>query len=297
MTFNEKLASIAAVVNELLRELLLEEPEGAYSSSRLGEAMRYAALDGGKRFRPFLVIETASLFDVPMAKALYAAAAVECIHCYSLVHDDLPSMDDDDLRRGRPTVHIAFDEATAILAGDGLQALAFEILADPNCHPDGAVRAELVASLARAAGWHGMAGGQDMDLQAPDQTLSASQIQTLQKMKTGALIEWSCSAGALLGGASEEQRQALVTYANAIGLGFQIADDLLDYEGDATVVGKDVGKDAGAGKATLVAALGVDAARAKLRELEETAIESVSPFGKRADTLKEAAQFVTRRER
>lgn len=295
MIFDEKLAAHASAVNVFLQSLLEKDPAGAPKPFNLGDAMRYAALDGGKRFRPFLVIETASLFDVALEEALPAAAAIECVHCYSLIHDDLPSMDDDVTRRGRPTVHVQFDEATAILAGDALQSLAFEILADPKAHPDGSVRSLLIARLARASGAHGMAGGQDLDLRAVHQPLGADQVRLMQRMKTGALIEWACEAGAFLGNASASEGEALVDYARAIGLGFQVADDLLDVEGSEADVGKGVGKDLEAGKATLIAELGVDGARKLLSELEAAAIDSLSQFGVKATALREAAHFVTNR--
>jgi farnesyl diphosphate synthase len=260
--------------------------------------MRHAALGGGKRVRPFLVIECAGLFGVPPRAALAVAAALECVHCYSLVHDDLPAMDDDDLRRGRPTVHKAFDEWTAILAGDALLTVAFELLASPDTHADAAVRAELAIGLARAAGPAGMVGGQCLDLQAdklgqpPRPTLA--DVQRLQAMKTGALICYACEAGAILGGASAEQRRALVVYGERLGRAFQIADDLLDVEGEAAIVGKATGKDAG--KATLVSIMGVPAAKAELAKLEADTLAALHSFGGRADILREATAFVVRRQ-
>ena len=263
--------------------------------ARIGEAMRYATLGGGKRFRPFLVIETAGLFGVSELQALNAAAAVECIHCYSLVHDDLPAMDDDDLRRGRPTVHKAFDEATAILAGDGLLTFAFEILGREETHPDPTVRSQLVLCLAKASGWQGMVGGQQLDLAAEGIPQDLDGIHTIQALKTGALIAHAADAGAILGRASKDQRAALQTYARALGLAFQVADDLLDTEGSAADVGKATGKDAAAGKATFVSLLGIDAARAKLKALEAEAVGALSIFGPRAVTLAEAAHFMSAR--
>jgi farnesyl diphosphate synthase len=257
--------------------------------------MRHAVLGGGKRLRPFLVLESARLFGVPDEAALNAAAALECIHCYSLVHDDLPAMDDDDLRRGRPTVHKAFDEATAILAGDSLLTLAFEILADPSTHPHPLVRSELALQLARNAGRAGMAGGQMLDLEAAGQELGEAEVLRLQSMKTGALIRFACEAGAILAEAGEAQRQTLLGYGEALGLAFQLADDLLDVEGDATVVGKAVAKDSEAGKGTIVALIGVAAARRKLDELEARAVDSLAPFGEAAATLRAAAHFVANR--
>jgi farnesyl diphosphate synthase len=264
--------------------------------------MRHGALAGGKRLRPFLVVESAALFGVAAAAAMPAAAALECIHCYSLVHDDLPAMDNDDLRRGQPTVHRAYDEATAILAGDGLLTLAFEILAREEAGPDAGVRIALVASLARAAGVAGMIGGQMLDLAAEGRfasgrplDLPAEEIIRLQAMKTGALLRQACEAGALIGRATPEERASLDRYARAVGRAFQIADDLLDVEGEADTVGKAVGKDAAAGKATLVGKLGVDGARAELALLVEEAEAALAGFGSAATLLKEAARFIAAR--
>lgn len=269
---------------------------------RLASAMRHGALAGGKRLRPFLVVESAALFGVAAAAAMPAAAALECIHCYSLLHDDLPAMDNDDLRRGQPTVHRAYDEATAILAGDGLLTLAFEILAREEAGPDAGVRIALVASLARAAGVAGMIGGQMLDLAAEGRfasgrplDLPAEEIIRLQAMKTGALLRQACEAGALIGRATPEERASLDRYARAVGRAFQIADDLLDVEGEANTVGKAVGKDAVAGKATLVGKLGVDGARAELALLVEEAEAALAGFGSAATLLKEAARFIAAR--
>jgi farnesyl diphosphate synthase len=228
--------------------------------------------------------------------ALNAGAALECIHCYSLVHDDLPAMDDDDMRRGRPTVHKAFDEATAILAGDALLTLAFEILADPATHPDPATRCALTLGLARAAGRAGMAGGQMLDLMAPGAAPSEAEILRLQSMKTGALILFACEAGAILANAGAARRQALRDYGTALGLAFQLADDLLDVNGDAAIVGKAVAKDKDAGKATLVALIGADAARQRLAELQGQALDALAPFGADAGLLAAAADFVANRK-
>ncbi|SCW87648.1 polyprenyl synthetase family protein [Ancylobacter rudongensis] len=269
---------------------------------RLAAAMRHATLAGGKRLRPFLVVESAALFGVPAARAMPAAAALECIHCYSLVHDDLPAMDNDDLRRGRPTVHRAYDEATAILAGDGLLTLAFEILAGEAIEEEPAIRLALIASLARAAGVAGMIGGQMLDLAAEGRfaegkplDLPAQAIIDLQAMKTGALLRQACEAGALLGRASPTERESLDRYARAVGRAFQIADDLLDVEGEASLVGKAVGKDAAAGKATLVGTLGIDGARAELSRLTGEAEAALAGFGSAATLLVEAAYFVADR--
>ncbi|MFG1333641.1 farnesyl diphosphate synthase [Xanthobacter autotrophicus] len=269
---------------------------------RLMAAMRHGALGGGKRLRPFLVIESAALFGIPADQAVTAATAIECIHCYSLVHDDLPAMDDDDLRRGRPTVHRAYDEATAILAGDGLLTLAFDLLAGEDTHPDAAVRIALVRALARAAGIGGMVGGQMLDLTAEGRfsggaplALAENAIRDLQAMKTGALLAVSVEAGALLGGATADERAALLAYGRALGAAFQIADDILDVEGTAEEVGKKVGKDAAAGKATLVSRLGLPAARTLLDRLVADAAAALAPFGARGAVLAEAALFVANR--
>jgi farnesyl diphosphate synthase len=293
--FADRLEAHRIAVEERLSHLLGDAGIGPAAPGRLAEAMRYATLGGGKRFRPFLVIEAAALFGVTEAHALDTAAAVECIHCYSLVHDDLPAMDDDDLRRGRPTVHRAFDEATAILAGDGLLTIAFEILSAPAAHPDPAVRAQLVLGLARASGWRGMAGGQMLDLEAEGIRQDMAGIRTIEAMKTGALIEFSVDAGALLGRASVREREALRAYAHALGLAFQVADDLLDAEGSPEHVGKATGKDAGAGKATFVSLLGISGARETLQSLGSEAVAALTLFGSRAATLVEAAHFVTNR--
>ncbi|MEQ9559911.1 MAG: polyprenyl synthetase family protein [Rhodospirillales bacterium] len=263
--------------------------------ARVVEAMRYASLAGGKRVRPFLVTQSASLFGVDTTSALRTAAAVEMVHCYSLVHDDLPAMDDDDLRRGQPTCHIKFDEATAILAGDALLTKAFEVLAEEATHSDPRVRADLVLALAKAAGDHGMVGGQMMDLWAEDNELDVAQITRLQRMKTGDLIAVSAEAGAILGRASDEARSALHAYAHDIGLAFQIADDLLDVEGDAALVGKATGKDADANKATFVSLLGVDKARQQAAMLSEQAAGHLEMFGEKGDLLKQLARFIVER--
>lgn len=296
MTFEDKMAAVARLVEQRLTDLLTRARGPGRPPERLAEAMRYAVLGGGKRLRPFLLIEAAGLFGIREENALNAACALECVHCYSLVHDDLPAMDDDDLRRGQPTVHKEFGEATAILAGDALMTLAFEILATPATHSSAAVRGELALGLARAAGWAGMAGGQSLDLDAEGETLTVHDIRRLQGLKTGALIEYACTAGAALGGASGSDRAALEAYGKAVGRAFQLADDLLDATGDAAKLGKATGKDAGAGKATLVAALGEDKARQELASLEDEAIAALERFGERAETLADAARFVSRRE-
>ena len=294
MDLTEKLERIASLIEGRLDALLAPEPT-ASGQARLIEAMRYAALGGGKRLRPFLLIESARLFGVAEEEALNAAAALECVHCYSLVHDDLPCMDDDKMRRGRPTAHIAFGEATAILAGDALLTLAFDILSEPRTHPEPGVRVALIGLLAKAAGVGGMAGGQALDLAAEGQSLGPMEVARMQAMKTGALFNFACDAGAVLGGADDVARGALGAYASAFGQAFQLADDLLDTEGDAAAMGKAAAKDAGRGKATLVALLGADAARARLEALVEDAEAALAPFGARALTLKQAARFIASR--
>jgi farnesyl diphosphate synthase len=282
----------ADAIEEVLDSLLLS---AGNDESRLMDAVRYSTLGGGKRIRPFLVVSAAALFDVDEQYALRAGAAIEMIHCYSLVHDDLPAMDDDDLRRGQPTCHKKFDEATAILAGDALLTKAFEVLGEPETHPDPAVRAELVVCLARASGDAGMVGGQMLDLMAEDRDLDIPEIQRLQRLKTGALINFSCEAGGILGQAPEAQRYALRAYAHDLGLSFQIADDLLDVEGTAEEVGKATGKDEAAGKATFVSLLGIEKAREEANMLADQASQHLDIFGKKADYLKQLAQFVVKR--
>ncbi len=259
------------------------------------QAMRYAT-SGGKRLRGFLVLETARLHGVDVARALYPAAAVEMLHAYSLVHDDLPCMDDDDLRRGQPTVHVKWDQATAVLAGDALQSLAFETLTRAEVSDDPAVRLELVASLARASGAQGMVLGQALDIAAETapEPLTLKEITHLQDGKTGALIRWSAEAGAVMASADVTPMR---DYATALGLAFQIADDILDVEGDAAKAGKRLGKDADAGKATFVSLLGLDGAKARAAELVDQAQAALAPFGPKADTLRQAAQFVIARDK
>lgn len=276
-------------------DLLLQIP--ADSRAQLYAAMRHAAIGGGKRLRPLLTFASASLFAVSPACAARAATAVECIHVYSLIHDDLPAMDNDDLRRGKPTVHRAYDEATAILAGDCLHALAFEVLADPATHADPFVRAELIAELARAAGPAGMAGGQMMDLVAEQSSFDLATVTRCQALKTGALIAWSVEAGAILGRVPPEGRTGLRGYARDIGLAFQIADDLLDVEGDEEAAGKKLRKDADAGKETFLSLLGPDRAREQARLLVDQAIEHLHAFGAEADLLRDIARYVLERDR
>ena len=290
MQIERALNEAASSANRVLDELI---PEVTGAEAQVVEAMRYATMGGGKRIRPYLVINSAGLFNVNPGYALRAAAAVEMLHCYSLVHDDLPAMDDSDLRRGRPTCHKAFDEATAVLAGDALLTLAFEVLAQSDTHGDPAVRCELVSALAQAAGAGGMVGGQMIDLIAehrPDLDMGA--ITRLQRMKTGALIAYSCEAGAILGKSALEPRIALRGYAHDLGLAFQIADDLLDVQGSSGETGKPVGQDAAAGKATFVSILGVERARAQAQALVAQAIRHLELFGEKADLLRQAARFV-----
>jgi farnesyl diphosphate synthase len=302
--FRQRLDSVAADIETLLGRLLDDTllPEELARPQRLMDAMRHVALGGGKRLRPFLVVETAALFDAPRGRALMAGAALECVHCYSLAHDDLPAMDNDDLRRGRPTAHKAFDEATAILAGDGLLTFAFDILCRPETHADAEVRLELVSALARAAGLGGMVGGQMLDLAAEGRfdasppKLGEQEVKVLQAMKTGALLRFGCLAGAILGKADQNRRTALDRYGSALGEAFQIADDLLDLEGDPATVGKATGKDAAAHKATLVGVLGPAVARRRLEALVAEAQAALGPFGGHADVLKAAARFVATRQ-
>ncbi len=302
--FQQRLEQIATDTEAVLQRLLVPQPVPGerLRPQRLLDAMNYATLGGGKRFRPFLVVETARLFGVAPTSALMVAAALECIHCYSLVHDDLPAMDDDDLRRGRPTTHKAFDDATAILAGDCLLTLAFDVLARPETHPDAGVRINLVMALSRSSGIGGMGGGQMLDLAAEGRfdggklpKLGRSDIETIQAMKTGALLHFACVSGAILGQADDGAHQSLGRYGHAVGEAFQIADDLLDVEGDAETVGKATGKDAAAHKATFVSLLGVDGARARLAALVAEAEAALASFGEDAAVLKAAARFVADR--
>ncbi len=297
-TFKERLATHAAATDEFLGRAL-GRLKG--TPDRLGNAMQLAVMGGGKRFRPFLLIETAAMFDVPREQAVVAAGALECLHCYSLVHDDLPAMDNDRLRRGQPTVWAAFDDWTAILAGDALLTLSFQLIADDEVHSDPAVRAELVAALARAAGPEGMVGGQTFDLmsdkigQPVDPDLQY--IRRLQAMKTGALIRFACEAGAILGAATGQDRKALSSFGDHLGIVFQIADDLLDATGSVEMVGKATGKDAAAGKATQVSLLGIPAARDYLAETVNAALADLAPFGARGSILAEAVHFAAERSK
>jgi farnesyl diphosphate synthase len=292
ISFRAALAQAAQMTDVALEKLLVVPPG---LESRVYQAMRYSALAPGKRLRPFLVLASADLFGVVQRCALQVAVAGEMVHAYSLVHDDLPAMDNSDLRRGRPTCHKEFDEATAILAGDGLLTAAFEVLADPDTHGDPAVRCELVAALAGAAGAAGMVGGQMIDLIAEHQSLDIGAITRLQRMKTGALIAFSCEAGAILAKAPHELRTALRGYAHDLGLAFQIADDLLDVEGSAEETGKPVGADIASGKATFVSILGATRARAQAELLVRQAMAHLDLFEQRAELLREAARFVITR--
>ena len=288
-SLREALGTTAREVEATL-DALLPRPHGGHA--RVQEAMRYAVFAGGKRLRPFLTVHCAELFGVPRERALRAGAAIEALHTYSLVHDDLPAMDDDDLRRGNPTTHRQFDEATAILAGDALLTIAFEILADAKTDPVAEHRAELVAALARAAGSEGMVGGQMIDIDAPHHELTAEQIIDLQRRKTGALFEFSCCAGGILGGAGPDEIQRLTTYARELGLAFQIGDDLIDVLGSAETAGKQVAKDQAQGKATLVSLWGPERARAEAEALAQRAGEALSTFGAAAEILRELPFFL-----
>jgi farnesyl diphosphate synthase len=295
LAFERQLASFAGRIEAYLDQLL---PQGSAKAPRLVEAMRYALLAPGKRMRPFFVAESARLFGVAERQALQVGAALECVHCYSLIHDDLPAMDDDDLRRGRPTAHKAFDEATAILAGDALLTFAFEILTDTATHGDAAVRGELAGELAKAAGKNGMAGGQMLDLAAESENIAdLARIIELQAMKTGALFRFACLAGAILGKASAAEREVLVLYAERIGLAFQIADDILDVESSSVALGKATGKDKAAGKATFVDLLGLDGARAEARKLVQEAKDAMRLFGDKASVFAAAADYVVGRQK
>jgi farnesyl diphosphate synthase len=292
ISFSGALDEAAKLTDAALERLLVVPPD---LEARVYDAMRYSALAPGKRLRPFLVLASAGLFGVARRCALQVAAAIEMVHTYSLVHDDLPAMDNSDLRRGRTTCHKQFDEATAVLAGDGLLTAAFWVLAHPDTHGDPAVRCELVSELAAAAGAAGMVGGQMIDLIAEHQSLDIGAITRLQRMKTGALIAFSCEAGAILAKAPGEARTALRGYAHDLGLAFQIADDLLDVEGSAAEAGKPVGADAAAGKATFVSILGADRARAQAKLLVNQAVAHLDLFERRAELLREAARFVITR--
>ncbi len=288
----EALAAHAQTIDTCLDHLL---PLEGGLEHRLIEAMRYAALGGGKRLRGFLVMEVSALFKVATSCAARVAASVEMLHAYSLVHDDLPAMDDDDLRRGKPSVHRAFDEATAILAGDALQARAFEVLADEDTHSDARARCDLVLALGAAAGARGMAGGQMIDMATEGQTLTLAEVGRLQALKTGRLIQYSAEAGAILGRAPAPLRAQIAAYGRDLGAAFQIADDVLDAIGTDEQIGKTAGKDEAAGKATVVSLLGVERATVQARALSEQAVAHLEPFGPEADRLRAIAHWVVSR--
>lgn len=293
---NATAADTEALLGQLLSDTLL--PDEIARPRRVMEAMRYSTLGGGKRLRPFLVVESSAVFGVPRASALLAGAALECIHCYSLIHDDLPAMDNSELRRGRPTLHKQYDDATAILAGDGLLTLAFDIISRDELHSDPMVRLLLTRALARASGIGGMVGGQMLDLAGEGRFGDREPVDVarLQQMKTGALLRYGCIAGAILGQASQKDYQALDDYGRALGEAFQIADDLLDVEGDAAALGKQTGQDAALGKTTFVTQLGVEGARQRVRDLIAKADNALAPFGARGDVLRATARFVAERK-
>lgn len=293
-SLSAEMSQSAKAVSDALERLL---PKTDFPESRLFDSMRYSALSGGKRLRPFLVLNSAKIFGVAEDCAIRAAAAIECIHCYSLIHDDLPAMDNSDLRRGQPTVHKQYDEATAILAGDALLTIAFEIAADPRTHEDPQVRCKLVTAMAKASGANGMVGGQMLDLMAEKTPFDIGAITRLQRMKTGELIACSTEAGAILGKASTQHHNALRAYAHDLGLAFQIVDDLLDAEGTEAETGKSVGRDAQAGKATFVTVLGLERARNQARLLCDQAVQHLSVFDGRAKYLEDVARFVVDRNK
>ncbi|QOZ37392.1 polyprenyl synthetase family protein [Bradyrhizobium sp. CCBAU 53421] len=298
--FSKRLDQTAEDTEALLAKLLSDAPESdeIVRPKRLIEAMRYSSLGGGKRLRPFLAVESAAVFGIPRDSALLVGAALECIHCYSLIHDDLPAMDNSDLRRGRPTLHKAYDDATAILAGDALLTIAFDIITRDAIHKDAQVRLLLTRALARASGIGGMAGGQILDLAGEGRFGDREPVDVarVQQMKTGALLRFGCIAGAILGQASQKEYQALDDYGKALGEAFQIADDLLDVEGDAAALGKPAGADAVLGKTTFVTQLGIDGAKQRVRDLLARADAALSVFGDRGDVLRAAARFVAERK-
>lgn len=298
--FSKRLDQTAEDTEALLAKLLSDatESDEIVRPKRLIEAMRYSSLGGGKRLRPFLAVESAAVFGIPRESALLVGAALECIHCYSLIHDDLPAMDNSDLRRGRPTLHKAYDDATAILAGDALLTIAFDIITRDAIHRDAQVRLLLTRALARASGVGGMAGGQILDLAGEGRFGDREPVDVarLQQMKTGALLRFGCIAGAILGQASQKEYQALDDYGKALGEAFQIADDLLDVEGDAAALGKPAGADAALGKTTFVTQLGIDGAKQRVSDLLARADAALSVFGSRGDVLRAAARFVAERK-
>ncbi|WP_024509482.1 polyprenyl synthetase family protein [Bradyrhizobium sp. ARR65] len=298
--FTKRLDKTAEDTEALLSTLLSDTvlADEIARPKRLVDAMRYSSLGGGKRLRPFLVVESAAVFSVPREAALLAGAALECIHCYSLIHDDLPAMDNSDLRRGRPTLHKAYDDATAILAGDALLTIAFDIITRDEIHREPAVRLALTRALARASGVGGMAGGQMLDLAGEGRFGDREPVDVarLQQMKTGALLRFGCIAGAILGQATQAEYKALDDFGRALGEAFQIADDLLDVEGDAATLGKPAGADAELGKTTFVTQLGIEGARRRVRDLLARGDAALSIFGARADVLRAAAHFVAERK-
>src|SRR5262245_7590179 len=298
--FAMRLDKTADDTEALLGRLLSADilPDEIARPKRLMDAMRYSSLNGGKRLRPFLVVESAAVFGVPREAALLVGAALECIHCYSLIHDDLPSMDNSDLRRGRPTLHKKTDDATAILAGDGLLTLAFDIITRDEIHRDANVRLLLTRALARCAGIGGMVGGQMLDLAGEGRFGDREPVDVarIQQMKTGALLRYGCIAGAILGQASQKEHQALDDYGRALGEAFQIADDLLDVEGDAAALGKQTGQDAALGKTTFVTQLGIDGAKQRVRDLLARGDSALSVFGAKGEVLRATSRFVAERK-
>lgn len=291
--FKETITQTAGLIEEALDQFL---PSQEGPLGRVADAMRWGALDGGKRLRPFLAIASADMFDCPRARSVRVGCAVEMIHCYSLIHDDLPAMDDSDLRRGRPSVHKKFDDATAILAGDALLTQAFEILAEEDTHPDGAVRCRIALELAKASGKEGMVGGQMIDIYAEQKDFDLAGVTQLQRLKTGALIRFSAVGGGIVGGGSDEEVSALTAYAEDLGLAFQIVDDILDATADAETLGKPAGQDAEMDKATFIKLLGMDGAKSKAAELVERCKSHLERFGDKAAPLKGAADFVFERK-
>lgn len=292
ISLQEQLNDTVETLNKTIARLL---PETDLPEAPLFEAMRYGTLNGGKRLRPFLVMQCAKLFNVDPKRSRRVAAAVEFVHCYSLIHDDLPAMDNADLRRGKPSTHKAFDEATAILAGDALLTKAFEVLADTETHEDPRVRIDLVTCLAEASGGHGLCGGQMLDLIGEKSEFDLGTISRLQRMKTGKLMSFACEAGAILGKAGEPQRKALLNYANDLGLAFQVTDDILDVESNVTVLGKDTGKDSQAGKSTFVSTMGKEQARQRAEMLVAQAKRHLAIFQGRAEMLEDLADYVLKR--
>ncbi len=299
MSFQDKLGQYSKIVNERLNQHLAAGKHFGPPET-LADAMRYAVIGNAKRIRPFIVMETAKIFGVNPHRSADVAAAVECMHSYSLVHDDLPAMDDDDMRRGKPSCHKYFNEATAILAGDALQSLAFEILSRPQTDADPAIRSQLVLELATASGWAGMAGGQMMDIEETNtdknRKLKLAIIQRIHSMKTGAILEFSCVAGPIIAKAAEDHVHRFREYGKLIGLAFQAADDLLDVTGDSEHLGKRTGKDLETGKPSIVARAGLEKTQKYVNDLEEAAIELIEPYGNHATDLIEATKFICRRE-